>query len=106
MIKETLQTLKEELKKEILAWNFTLKNKTDTFLNSIYIDWFELDFYIKEEKAFINPFQKIEFDLSENEQVLFFELLVWKWLNDDSLDKAIKEINRLSWKYNLRIKAF
>ena len=104
MIKEILKTLKEELKKELLKWNFNLKSKTDTFINSINIDWFELDFYIEEKRAFISPFQKIEFELLENEEILFFELLIWKWLKDDSEERAIKEIKRLAKDYNLNLK--
>lgn len=104
MIEKTLQTLKEELKKEILKWNFILRNKTDTFLNSISIDWFELDFYVEEKKAILSPFQKIEFELSENEQLLFFEILIQKWLKDDSEAKAIIEIKRLAQKFELDLK--
>jgi hypothetical protein len=100
MIKEILQTLKQELKKELLLWNFTYNILDD---RAIKINWISFNFYIEWEYAIICPFQQIEIELEESEQLLFFQLLVWKWLNYNSKEKAILEIKRLAEKFNLNI---
>lgn len=101
MIKEIFENLKEELKKEILNWNFSYNILSD---REIKIDWIIINFYIEKDKAIICPFQQIEFDLNENQEKLFLELLIWKWLIYNPKEIAIKAIKEIAKKYNLDLK--